>query len=652
MHLLDWSIVAALFAGTTAAAIYTRRYNRSVADFLAANRAAGRYMLAITSGIAGLCAITIISFFEMYYAAGFVPTWWYLVFAPVGAIIASTGWVRYRFRETRALTLAQYFEIRYSRRFRFFAGALCWISGIANFGIYPAVAANFFIHYCGLPATFAVFGLTVSTFVAIMLFLLSIALFFTFLGGQITIMTTDFIQGVFFNIAVVVVLVVVFNKIFSWPQISQALAQAPENASLINPIKTSNVKDFNVWFFLISLLSMVLNHMGWQGSQAYQASAINPHEARMAQVLTLWRALVLNLLIMLLPICAYTFMHHSDFASQAESARETLNSIADEQLQEQVTVSVALAHILPVGLLGTFCALMLAAFITSSNTMLHSWGSIFIQDVLMPIRSTPYTPRQHFRHLRWSIAFVAVFVFLFSLLFKQNEYISFYLAITSAIFLGGSGPAIIGGLYWKRGTTAGAWASMITGSGIAVSSIIIRQIDQDFIPINSQWVFGITMVASICAYIIVSLLTGGETFNMDRMLHRGRYALRKNNNTATGIKVNRFSAMVGITNEFSWRDKWVVWSSIVWTFGWLIVFIVGTVYGLLVDTKNESWIEFWKYFVMLNLVFGGAATVWFVIGGFGDMKRMFDILRTVRRNDLDDGRVTDHHNLADEQPLP
>ena len=118
MQLLDWGIVGALLLILTATLIISRRQVKSTADFLAANRCAGRYLLAVTDGIAGIGAISIIATFEQYYIAGFSPVWWGFLSGPIALLMSICGWVYYRFRETRCFTMAQFFEVRYSRRFR------------------------------------------------------------------------------------------------------------------------------------------------------------------------------------------------------------------------------------------------------------------------------------------------------------------------------------------------------------------------------------------------------------------------------------------------------------------------------------------------------------------------------------------------------
>ena len=53
---LDWSILAAVLAVMVLGVLLSRSYMRSVADFLAAGRTAGRYAVSVATGIAGLGA--------------------------------------------------------------------------------------------------------------------------------------------------------------------------------------------------------------------------------------------------------------------------------------------------------------------------------------------------------------------------------------------------------------------------------------------------------------------------------------------------------------------------------------------------------------------------------------------------------------------
>ena len=50
MHWIDWSIIITFAAFIFVMAYSTKKYTRSVTDFLAANRCAGRYLLAVGDG--------------------------------------------------------------------------------------------------------------------------------------------------------------------------------------------------------------------------------------------------------------------------------------------------------------------------------------------------------------------------------------------------------------------------------------------------------------------------------------------------------------------------------------------------------------------------------------------------------------------------
>ena len=315
----------------------------------------------------------------------------------------------------------------------------------------------------------------------------------------------------------------------------------------------------------------------------------------------------------------------------------------------------ALALILPQGLLGLVVAAMLALFITTHDTYLHSWGSIFLQDVVLPFRKKPLTPRAHLWALRLSILGVALFIFFFSIFIRPTQYIAMFFAVTAAVFVGGAGAVIIGGLYWKRGTVHGAWAAMLTGMTLSGVGVIVKQVDVATLERLATWVGGpllyvkneltgqeltfIAMGAASAAYVIASLASGRAATDMDRLLHRGKYAVAGDPSLGSNRKrtlLERF----GIDREFTRRDRWVAYVSIAWPLCWTALFVAVTVWNLFVDVPDSWWIRFWRIWTW---VFSGGAlavSVWFTIGGAMDLRYLFRKLKSYVPDPTDDGRVT------------
>lgn len=636
LTVIDWLIVGLLFSCLVAGVIVAKRSMRSVADFLAAGRTAGRYVVSLSQGMAMLGSITIVGMLEMNYIAGFTLRWWELANIVVLTVITVSGWVIYRFRQSRALTMAQFFEMRYSKKFRIFAGILAFISGVINFGIFPAVSARFFIYFCGFPLYFNFLGINVSMFAFLMAILLLISIYFIFAGGQVAVIVTDFIQGIFVN-AVFIGIVIYFLFVFDWDTISKALMTVPENASLINPFNATSIKDFNVWYFFIGTVGLIYGKLSWQGTQAYNASAKSAHEAKMGEVLGNWRNIPQwSLFLVIVPIIAYTVMHSPEYINVVNQIQPTLNSVDSEVIKTQLTVPMVLTQILPVGFIGAFVAIMLGAFIATHDTYLHSWGSIFIQDVVMPFRKKPFEEKEHLKVLKYSIFGVAVFIFLFSLFIDPGQYIFLFFAVTAAIFTGGSGAVIIGGLYWKRGTTAAAWSAMITGSVVAVGGIVLNQIYPNF-PVNGQEFWGLAMLLSSAVYIAVSLLGKKNEVDFDKLFHRGKYEIKDEvkviNETTRGWK------MLGITKEFTKSDKILYIVTYAWMILWTLIFVFGTIYNFSAKVDNSSWMSYWKFYVWINLIVSVVVLFWFSIGGIKNLKEMLDSLKNMQRDKNDDGFV-------------
>ncbi len=767
LHWIDWVVALVPLSLVFFLGWKSKKYLRSVADYLTASRSAGRYLLCVASGEAGMGLVSMLAAWEMYYTCGFAIGFWNSVMLALTMVFALFGYCTVRFRETKAMTLGQFLEIRYSRGFRIYAAFLQTISGIINYAIFPAVSARAMMYFLDLPVSFSVLGIQFSTFGLLMIIILSMAMWIVWMGGQISIMVTDCIQGLLsYPLYAIMVGYILYR--FSWSgEMVPTLLDRPAGESLLNPYDIKNLRDFNLFFIIVGLVSSIINRMSWQGQSGYKGAAKTPHEQKMSGLLATWREGFSNMMYVLLAIAAFTFINHADFKEGsgyiqgqltkkvvAEVAQDVRyaevsqeiddfienNGVASPALQarlqnpevqkrfadanvtldlskpvdpkqykavaqaavstvdpkgsqtigtiyQQELVPVTLREILPVGITGALCALMIFMMLSTDTTYLHSWGSIVVQDIVLPFRKTPFTPKGQINLLRYISAAVAAFAFVFSYYFSQIDFIYMFFSITGAMWLGGAGSCIVFGLYWKRGTTAGAFTALTVGLVLAVGGMVCQQtwikhlypylndagllpglanfldiitrpfqpyivwkVAADKFPINSREILFLAIMFSMLSYIVVSLLTCRKPFNMDRMLHRGAYA---DGPVAPPIPWNFktvFIKLVGIDQNYTKSDRVLAWSVFLWSFGWSfgICFLGIVIWNIFQPWPNEWWaIKFSVTALVVPGIVGVVTTVWFSLGGSMDLVRLFRDLAAKRENALDDGRVSGNVSLAD-----
>jgi hypothetical protein len=231
-----------------------------------------------------------------------------------------------------------------------------------------------------------------------------------------------------------------------------------------------------------------------------------------------------------------------------------------ESLYRSMMMPLALRKLLPVGMTGLFCLMMLMMFLATDTSRMFNSSSTLIQDIVLPLKKEGLTREQHVRWLRWGAVGVAVAFFVASMLFRQMDFIWMFQTIVLSIWLGGAGVMMIGGLYTRFGNTVGAYAAVIVGASISVGAIIAQntwaahlypwfnhngwvpglssfmdwvtshtapwvvwKMNDTKFPINSIEVSFMAMVAGITVYVVGSLLTYKGPFNLERMLHRGKY---------------------------------------------------------------------------------------------------------------------------------
>ncbi len=765
MFWLDWIIIFIPILVIIVAACKSQKYTRGVADFLSASRVAGRYVVSIASGEATFGLISAVAIFELYYKSGFSYSFWSSLSVPVALVLGLTGFCNYRFRETKAMTMGQFFEIRYSRSFRVMAAVIQAVSGIINYAIFPAVGARFLIYFLDLPLAIPFFGLfEIPTFGVVMLAFLSLALFITLAGGQISIMVTDCLQGLLGYPLYVLLLGYVLIR-YSWSQdLEPVLIPRGPGESFLNPYDISKLRDFNLFYVFFGIVNTCLNRISWGGTMGYNGAAKSAHEAKMGGLLGTWRGSLSTMMLVLMTLLAYVILNGKPHAEQARDIRSQLaakaltdlhqrdvmpdgqyqqllaeipqvparskfstsyssseefhremadpyealvkkvtdaqattieekgkGAVASQQfvtIYQQMTVPVALREILPMGLTGAFCALMIFSLVSTDTTYMHSWGSVIVQDFVMPLRKKPFTPKEQLRALRIAIASVCAFAFTFSYFFAQMDYILMFFAITGAIWAGAS-IVITLGLYWRRGTTAGAFVAMIVGALLACGTIVVQyywprsiypwidangwvpawdhalrmlsspfepyiswRMDAHKFPINSAEVAFIDTLITIILYVGVSLLTCREPFNMERMLHRGIYsesgkAVVKEPFSLWGfIRRNIF----GITEEYTTGDKILACSVIFWSFGLCFggYFVMVVVWNYFQPWTMEAW--GWYFFIkqlIIAAIVCAITSVWFSICGTRDLMRLFRDLKAKETNELDNGSVVGNVSAAD-----
>ena len=758
---LDWLIIIIPVSFVLFMGWYSRRYVVQVSDFLSAGRLCGRYLISIADIANGLSIMGLVAYVEVHYRTGFALTFWQNLTMPLGVVLSLTGFVTYRFRQTKAMSFGQYIEMRYSRKLRIFASALRSSSEVLANMIMPAIAGRFFIYYFGFPQYFTVFGVEIPTFNLLILLCLSMAIGIICMGGTLALVITDSIQGMFCYPIMAIFVGFMLYK-FSWnDQIVPVLTDRVVNQSFLDPYDISELRDFNLFMVGVTLVTTVINRGAWTGA-GNSTSAKSPHEQKMASLLGTYRGSLTSILYILIAVALIAYFNHKDFAKQAKEVRDTIservaeglfhaekhqelrktvidamhkkapiihNIGSDPKLSEeanldtiylaevkqaidnnqldtpevnagmyqqfrtlyhQMMTAVGMRHMMPPGLSGLFCLLMIMAMISTDDTRIFSAALTITQDVVMPFIKKPLTPVQHLWVIRGVSIGVGVFFFFGSTMMSQLDYINLFMSSMTSMWVGAGAMSLLG-LYTRFGTTAGAWTSLLTGCGMALSYIGVKQywthvygflkdmnwldgftrvvesISRPFEPfvvwrvnpykcfINPYEFTLLVTLVSFTLYIVVSKLTCKEPFNLDRMLHRGKYNLDNLNQTKTKWTLATvFSKLIGITPEYSFWDRVIARSifccSIVYRF-------FGTVLVVVIWNVFQRWPQGWwsKYFFVTTLMVPGTVTVivtfWFGIGSVKDMIQLFRDLKTRKLNFLDNGQVEGNMSLADKAEL-
>jgi SSS family solute:Na+ symporter len=353
-------------------------------------------------------------------------------------------------RALNLMTVPEFFQAKFSRNLRVFTGVLVATGGILNMGVFLKVEGTFLA---------IISGISLAHIKAVMTGILLLELVYTVLGGMVSIVITDFIQFVALSLGTILITL--------WAVHSAGLTNMYNSVRLtmgrggFDPLLSP---DYGWAYIFFQVLVWLAIHTCWQTTAMRTFSTRSPE---ISKKVFSWAGFIFlgrGMMPMMWGIAALAML------GPKQNSLEAMPRM--------------LAGILPSGVLGLVVAGMLAATMSVNSSYLLGWSSIVAQDIILPLRKRPLSSRQQVVLNRGANLFVSLFVMFWGLWYTLPGPTYFYLNITASIYLSGTLIAIIGGLFWRRTTTFGAYMAL-TGGAVATIGFFFFKVPASYAGLGS-----------------------------------------------------------------------------------------------------------------------------------------------------------------------
>ena len=340
--------------------------------------------------------------------------------------VGLSGFVIERLRKLNVKSIPEFYNLRYGRNVRIIGAIFLVLGGVLNMGLFLKIGAKFF------QSIFGDIGISLS---AIMVVLLILVLFYTMMGGMLSVIITDYIQFVVLSVGL---LLSTFLAIYTigWNNIFGAF----KDEESFNPIINDSFGyDYIIWMVILGFVSCVV----WPTATT-RALAMKDHYAVKKQyILSSISFLIRFIIPSFLGICAFIYFNG-----------ESVDSLGG--------MPSFLKEILPIGILGLVVAGMVSAFMSTHDSYLLCWSTIIVNDIISPLWRNIDSNGKIFLS-RIIICLLGLYILYWGLFYNGNEDIWGYLAITGSVYFSGAISLIICGLYSKSVNTYGAYCSLFCG---------------------------------------------------------------------------------------------------------------------------------------------------------------------------------------------
>jgi len=425
MSTLDFIVVIVYILIIFSIAFYIKGRISSFDDFMIADSKMGVALGVASMGGTELGLITVMYNAQQGWIGHFASFHIGFIACIVTLTVGLSGFVIEKLRKLNVKSIPEFYNLRYDKNIRVLGAVFLVLGGILNMGLFLKVGAVF------LQSILGDIDLNLSM---IMIVLLALVLFYTMMGGMLSVIITDYIQFVVLSLGL---LLSVFFSILTigWDNIFNYFSKE----SSFNPTLNTNFGyDYIIWMIILGFVSCVI----WPTATT-RALAMKDHNAVKKQYIWSSVSFLIRFIVpSFLGICAFVYFYGEG---------HSLGGMPS-----------FLREILPVGVLGFVVAGMLSAFMSTHDSYLLCWSTIIVNDVVSPLCPDMNSDKKIFLS-RIIIVLLGIYILYWGIFYKGGGNIWGYLAITGSIYFSGAISLVVCGLYSKKVNVYGAYCSLFCG---------------------------------------------------------------------------------------------------------------------------------------------------------------------------------------------
>ncbi|MCP4725804.1 MAG: sodium:solute symporter family protein [bacterium] len=440
---IDWVIVCVYVCIPVVIGIMVRKYITQLSDFIVAGRSLRLFIAIATMTGTELGLVTVMYNSELGFLHGYSAFHVAVIESVCIFAIGITGFIVYKLREMKVMTIPEFYEKRFGRRTRIVGGTILALGGILNMGLFLQAGARFMRGITGYadPA-----GLKI--YMSVMLIMV---LIYTVYGGMVSVVINDFLQFIVLSFGMLIGCYFIIDKI-GWSTLFEIPSTA-DAAAWLNPL-AENSGFGQIYVIFMIVLSLSAGAL-WQSGTLRALSAKSPKVAKQLYAWSSISYMARRVIPMFWGIAAFVFVSQIPELLQAFQGPDALNS--------QFGMPIFIAKVIPSGFLGILAAGMFAAFMSTHDSYLLSWSSVITQDIIAPLKKEELSDKKRLLITRSCIVCIGIFLMIWGLWFEAPVSLWNYMAVTGTIYLAGAFTVVVAGLYWKKASSTGAMIALLAG---------------------------------------------------------------------------------------------------------------------------------------------------------------------------------------------